>query len=326
MRQYFFHLAFELFPDPKTLQHPVPTFNPPANLDIFSASLPAHGTSNWASHFAPRKTLRRTQSSNAGLDDRISLSHRHRSPQTASSRVADDDFLASHLGDRHTSKAKAVRYPPSRAPLACATEQDWRFDQVMVESINMERRDIESSSPVDTSKTQSTKGTVADNLTLRGKYVASNPKTTEFGYGVVHLYRDAEPATGMPDGTLSTLHSQGSTGNDIDEDSAFVDKDCTTLCILAVPSYMSPSDLLGWLGEDTRENVSHLRLVRTSRSNRYMALMKFREAAAARQWQKDWNGKLFDSMEVCQHFLSCFKPHFADYLSQQSRKTAMWSL
>jgi BRCA1-associated protein len=75
-------------------------------------------------------------------------------------------------------------------------------------------------------------------------------------------------------------------------------EDCTTLCILAVPSYLSPADFVGLVGDETRDEVSHFRMIRTARANRYMVLMKFRSARKAREWQKEWNGKVFNSMEV----------------------------
>jgi BRCA1-associated protein len=62
---------------------------------------------------------------------------------------------------------------------------------------------------------------------------------------------------------------------------------------------MSPSDFLGFVGEGTRDDVSHFRMIRTARANRYMVLMKFRSGKKAREWQKEWNGKVFNSMEVC---------------------------
>ncbi|KAJ5090245.1 hypothetical protein N7532_008929 [Penicillium argentinense] len=73
--------------------------------------------------------------------------------------------------------------------------------------------------------------------------------------------------------------------------------DCTTLCILAVPAYLSPSDFLGFIGEKTLDDVCHFRMIRTSRANRYMVLMKFRSGRKAKEWQKEWNGKVFNSME-----------------------------
>ncbi|MCJ1313377.1 hypothetical protein MMC25_007055 [Agyrium rufum] len=94
------------------------------------------------------------------------------------------------------------------------------------------------------------------------------------------------------DSTMMTS-SSSTTG----ERGPFNDEDCTTLCILAVPSYMTPSDFLGFVGERTREEVSHFRMIRTERSNRYMVLMKFRNGRKAREWRKEWNGKAFNDME-----------------------------
>ncbi|KAJ5772921.1 hypothetical protein N7457_007817 [Penicillium paradoxum] len=75
------------------------------------------------------------------------------------------------------------------------------------------------------------------------------------------------------------------------------DENCTTLCILAVPSYLSPPDFLGFMGENTMDEVSHFRMIRTARANRYMVLMKFRSGRKAKEWQKEWNGKVFNSIE-----------------------------
>lgn len=127
-------------------------------------------------------------------------------------------------------------------------------------------------------------------LATKGKFVPLSPKDTELGWGVVHLYRDGQETPGLHD---------DAEGADVE----FNEEDCTTLCILAVPSYMTPSDLLGFVGEQTREHVSHFRLIRTARANKYMVLIKFWDAKLARAWRKEWNGKPFNSMEVC----SCIK-------------------
>jgi BRCA1-associated protein len=36
----------------------------------------------------------------------------------------------------------------------------------------------------------------------------------------------------------------------------------------------------------------------TGRMNRYLVLMKFRDGNTARRWRKEWDGKVFNSMEV----------------------------
>ena len=132
-----------------------------------------------------------------------------------------------------------------------------------------------------------------------GHYIPAQTSRTDVGWGVVHLYRDVKESVGL--GGQEASHTQndynGKTKSE-DRTDTFDETDCTTLCILAVPSYMTSSDLLGFVGERTREDVSHFRLIRTARANKYMVLMKFRDAARAREWQREWNGKLFNSMEV----------------------------
>jgi BRCA1-associated protein len=161
----------------------------------------------------------------------------------------------------------------------------------------------------------------------KGKYVPLDREASESVWGIVHLYRDAEATASLYDEEDSSYLKGSSiarnTGTRIggtnqpfrighgvgDGPSLSVPSsdDCTTLCILAVPSYLSPSDFLGFVGEETRDQVSHFRMIRTARANRYMVLMKFRSGRKAREWQRDWNGKVFNSMEVSsQDVLGCF--------------------
>lgn len=132
-------------------------------------------------------------------------------------------------------------------------------------------------------------------LGVRGRYIPSEPRTaSQHGCGVVHLYRDVEQSSDLKAEPAISI-----SGHDAASEDAYVDNERTTLCVLAVPSHMTPSDLLGWFGSDTLELVSHFRLVKTSRSDRYMVLLKFKDSQAAMSWQKQWNGKLFNSTEVC---------------------------
>ena len=140
-------------------------------------------------------------------------------------------------------------------------------------------------------------GSAISGLKTKGRYIPLDKKTTDSAWGIVHLYRDAEETRGLSDeahGDISKAQHHG------DKKSAVVpsDQECTTLCILAVPSYLGPSDFLGFVGEETRDAVSHFRMIKTARANRYMVLMKFRNGKKARQWQQEWNGKVFNSMEV----------------------------
>jgi len=138
-------------------------------------------------------------------------------------------------------------------------------------------------------------------LSTKGRFEPSSPEEEELGWGVIRLYRDGQETPGLYDEPIrgKSLKASSAVQRKGDaEPPAFNNEDCTTLCILAVPSYLTPSDFLGFVGEKTREEVSHFRMIRTERSNRYMVLMKFRNGKKAREWRRDWNGKAFDGMEV----------------------------
>jgi BRCA1-associated protein len=194
----------------------------------------------------------------------------------------------------------------------------------------------ESATP-ESEKNNITKGIGDDalaSLATKGKYVPLDHKTSESIWGVVHLYRDAEDTPSLYDqsdlryslarhaslqldagGSVSGSDggrqlayrggNGGSGGRDAGEDQV-PSEDCTMLCILAVPLYLSPGDFLAIVGEDTRDAVSHFRMIRTSRANRYMVLMKFRSGTKAREWQKEWNGKVVNSLGVSLSTLTCF--------------------
>ncbi|KAK3692091.1 hypothetical protein B0T22DRAFT_502916 [Podospora appendiculata] len=153
----------------------------------------------------------------------------------------------------------------------------------------------------------------------KARYVPLETKNTEAGWGIVHLYRE-----GNENGALALRAMQR--GEDEDEGDGDGDgdgdggeegsgaagaragagsasdvvpgrDDGTILCIPAVPGYLSPSDFLGFVGEKWRGDVSHYRMVMTSRLNRYMVLMKLRDNKRAREWRKEFDGKAFNSME-----------------------------
>jgi BRCA1-associated protein len=132
-------------------------------------------------------------------------------------------------------------------------------------------------------------------------------KNTELGWGIVHLYRDGEETPELGTGTAISQSSTPVPKDGTDtmqsatsvETETGVEADTTILCIPAVPSYMTPSDFLGWVGEKTREEVSHFRMVMTGRMNRFLVLMKFRDPAVARKWRQDWDGRVFGGLEVC---------------------------
>ncbi|KAL6717638.1 hypothetical protein ACLMJK_005553 [Lecanora helva] len=179
---------------------------------------------------------------------------------------------------------------------------DWRYDKISMQDINM----TAASPNIETRKRDDRPDHITDGissgsggLATKGRYKPLDPQQEEIGWGVVRLYKDNEETPGLydqPEGQKPSRHGKHST-NTQDEDVPFHDEDCTTLCILAVPSYLTPSDFLGFVGEKTRNQVSHFRMIKTERGNRYMVLIKFRKGKEAREWRSEWNGKPFDGME-----------------------------
>lgn len=122
----------------------------------------------------------------------------------------------------------------------------------------------------------------------RGRFVQLKalPKSLsqDYAYGIIHLYRDL---SGLGDADLTSIGRRP--GSPEEEN---------TLAILAVPSYMTANDFMGFVGEAQKDQVSHFRMIRTEAANRYMVLLKFRTNEAAKVFHSTFNGKAFNSMEV----------------------------
>jgi BRCA1-associated protein len=285
MRAYFFHLAFELYPtdfesEKKTTDNAI--FLPPPGTDIFGGSLPIHSVASWGGS----PTILHHPSHRRTKTDPSSTKREKASKLGPKGSDRDEDYR----GGSYQQKPL-----PSRPAKELPSLRDWRFDSVSILSIDMgAQQPDEQRRPAGKSMSHGKhQDTLQGGPATRGRYIPSDPKNTEVGWGVVHLYRDVDETPGLYD-DVSNSESE----NKISQLSGFESQNCTTLCILAVPSYMTPADLLGYVGEQTREDVSHFRLIRTDQANKYMVLMKFRDAKKAKSWQKEWNGKTFNSMEV----------------------------
>ncbi|KAL2005676.1 hypothetical protein VTN00DRAFT_10169 [Thermoascus crustaceus] len=319
MPSYFYHISLELLPYSRSslggaARHPE-SAHPQTSLSFESACEALLPFQKRAHHKLSGRSSRRNCSDN----------NQCLIPETASS--------SNHLptGNNDSNKnTDAVTTSPSLIYSRSATppsdiKKDLRLDQISIESIDMvaseqqsakqqKRLDKANSNPVTTGI-----GTdILGGLHTKGRYLPLDQKLSDSVWGIVHLYRDAKETPSLivddypsylkgssaarqpPDHLGGGASKQQRLGNgDAGEKSSPLhpDEDCTTLCILAVPSYLSPSDFLGFVGEETRDDVSHFRMIRTARANRYMVLMKFRSGKKARAWQKEWNGKVFNSME-----------------------------
>ena len=205
------------------------------------------------------------------------------------------------LGDRNSQHDAPKNDMISLPSLSCPS--DWRWGKITMQGTGLPPS-AQKEDGVDTKLSNGQfHGGIGAGLATKGKFEALELGEEELGWGVVRLYRDNEETPGLYDNIAVTKGSKVSRNTfsrqgQLKDAPSFKDEDCTTLCILAVPSYLTPSDFLGFVGEKTRDEVCHFRMIRTERSNRYMVIMKFRNGKRAREWRKEWNGKTFNDMDV----------------------------
>jgi BRCA1-associated protein len=186
---------------------------------------------------------------------------------------------------------RTLSYPPPKPYAAIKPEtavRDWRFGQISIESLDVGRSEMVGDGGSAAAAVGPSVGSAGKST--KARYVPLKTKNTNLGWGIVHLYREGEetPELATP--------SEGLDAVDEDADQP-VGLDCTTLCIPAVPSYLSPSDFLGFVGEKWRDHISHYRMVMTGRLNRYLVLIKFREARQAQLFKREFDGKVFNHIE-----------------------------
>ncbi|GAB7363806.1 hypothetical protein MBLNU230_g4373t1 [Neophaeotheca triangularis] len=292
MPSYYFHLKLELYPaplKPSSKHHPVAElprkapYLPSRETDVFETELPAHQTSQWSSYHFNKK-----RPATPGTPSTTASSGTSASPLR--SQTTGEPHLDAFLLPEKSANLRDQPESPALVPARLSNEKtsrDWRYGPISIESIDM------MASP-SASKAAAGKNT-ASGLHTKAVYLPSDPKTTEVGWGVVRLYRDAEET--LEDHDMPRSRKSSEVARSGDQQQAFDPEQCTTVCILAVPSWMMPSDLLGFVGDRAREDVSHFRLIRTDRANKYMVLMKFKSARKAREWQKANNGRLFSAAE-----------------------------
>lgn len=80
------------------------------------------------------------------------------------------------------------------------------------------------------------------------------------------------------------------------EDALTSRKEALILCILGVPASVTCHDLLTFTAP-CHEDISHIRVLRDSVPNQYMALLNFRSNESATEFYKTFNGLPFNSLE-----------------------------
>lgn len=321
MPSYFYHLKFELYPTPNPVADGASTAGdsniwlPPSDASVFD---------DFPSHPPPdRRTTRRVSKSSSSFQQNYTASTSAIAQGSSSSNSSVIDCGAA---PREPSTANARRteilserqwlerassFPPPSSSAAIRPQtaiQDWRFGRVTIETVDLRTGDpmageTSRSGPAAAPPLGPTFGGAG--TATKAKYLPLETKNTEVGWGVVHFYREAEESPG-----LNMVETQDG------EEEAKGD-DCSTLCIPAVPAYMSPGDFLGFVGGKWRDDISHCRMVMTSKMNRYLVLLKFREGKRASAWRQEFDGKVFNAMEVSLHTLLDPRYHISEANQRQ---------
>ncbi|KAI0477712.1 glycerol-3-phosphate acyltransferase [Xylariaceae sp. FL0804] len=304
MPSYFYHLKLELYPTypleaaRETGRRTETIWLPAPHSSIFE-NLPSHPRrrSKYPSSLRQRQNTEPREEQNEAapphVDSGVIDCGAPRPPETRDAR----DFV---VRSERALRQRTLSFPPPRPPVTLSPERalkDWRFGQISEQetvSIDIDvdgYGDEDGMSPAATSSAGA--AAVGPSMTGAGKaaratYVPlATAKNTNIGWGIVHLYREEEASPEL----FTSLQAEP------DQEEEGRQPDCTTVCIPAVPSYLSPSDFLGFMGEKWRDQVSHYRMVMTGRLNRYLVLMKFRDGKMAKLFRREFDGRVFNVME-----------------------------
>ncbi|KAF7558946.1 hypothetical protein G7046_g5216 [Stylonectria norvegica] len=302
MPSYLYHLTFELYPT----QDPIADESPKASNDS-NFWLPRSDASvfdDFPSHPPPdRQTSYRVPTSYTSRQTPIAPEQSSLAGGQASPNPNVIDCGAPRAPVRETERnieivterqwierVESALLPSSSAAIRPQTAiRDWRFGRVSIETVDLRTGDQMAG---ETSRAGAaaapTLGPMfgGSGTATKAKYSPLETKNTELGWGVVHFYREGDETPALE-----------STEHHVDGEEVAEDGDYTTLCIPAVPMYMSPGDFWGFVGEKWRRDIAHCRMVMTSKMNRYLVLLKFRDSQAAKEWRHEFDGKVFNDME-----------------------------
>ncbi|THU91521.1 BRCA1-associated protein [Dendrothele bispora CBS 962.96] len=138
-------------------------------------------------------------------------------------------------------------------------------------------------------------------LTSLGKEKASGMSLTGPAVAEFIPQGTTSGSTRLPDGVVRVFRDSENASTDLN--AGLVDLpilEGVVLGVLAVPSWMTPSDFLAFVAP-AAENISHLRMIRDSIPNRSVVLIKFSKSEDTDEFIEAYNGKPFNSMqpELC---------------------------
>ncbi|CUM53378.1 unnamed protein product [Debaryomyces tyrocola] len=118
-------------------------------------------------------------------------------------------------------------------------------------------------------------------------------KAKFLGDGNIRLYREFEE----DETSLDFLSSTSSAASEPFSYPNATEGDDTMVSIIAVPTYFTATDLLGFIGDSYMKYITHLRILKSEKPNRFLVLIKFNDILKTAEFQLKYNGKPFNSME-----------------------------
>jgi len=301
MPSYYYHLKFELYPteDPSAIADaefvPDDVWAPSPTATVFD-NLPSHPRRNELGRADRRLD---GSSGHSGWADESRNAVIDCGAERATNRDNEPNIV--HLSERQwRERSKSFPPPGFTAGLGPKTAaKDWRFGQLSIESFDPPplddgQQNADMGNPTNPTPAASLGPSLGGvGQATKATLVPLDTKNTEAGWGIVHLYREGDEGQ-----VLDSDDAEDLGGTDEDGGEGQSNDEGTILCIPSVPIYLSPSDFLGFIHDKWRPDISHFRMVMTSRMNRYMVLMKFRDRKRAKEWRDEFDGTRFNTMDV----------------------------
>lgn len=117
-------------------------------------------------------------------------------------------------------------------------------------------------------------------------------KAHYLGDGTIRIMRQFEHENGRD---LEAHARDIESKNKSKETSVFGDD--TMLGIIAIPSYFTATDLLNFIGTPFMQCITHIRILKSDRQNRFLVLLKFNDIVKTAEFHYKFNGRRFNSME-----------------------------
>ncbi|QRV88958.1 BRCA1-associated protein [Ceratobasidium sp. AG-Ba] len=176
---------------------------------------------------------------------------------------------------------------PQEASLLSTSKAPRNFKDYRVGPVGVNWVEFEPESQEGTSKESAMKRSASAFRAASGKFIPTNAirsGATNLSQGIVHILRESRGAAWKETDSPPRLLER------------FSHNDGTVLAILAVPSYIGPSDFLSWTSP-AADGIQHLRIVHDNAPNRSMAVIKFRSKRHADLFLETYNGRQFTPIE-----------------------------